>query len=44
MADDSSVSFWWVVLFVVLALGVAAGAILFVGGDFTAATGLKLRV
>lgn len=33
MADDSSVSLWWVLLFILLALAVAAGAILFVGGD-----------
>jgi hypothetical protein len=36
MADDSSISFWWVLLFVILALGVAAGAVLFVGGDLVA--------
>ncbi|NHN60855.1 MULTISPECIES: hypothetical protein [Halorussus] len=33
MADDSSVSFWWVLLFVLLTLAVTAGAVLFVGGD-----------
>ncbi|WP_280178805.1 hypothetical protein [Halorussus halobius] len=37
MADDSSVSLWWVLLFVVLALSVGAGAVLFVGGDLLAA-------
>jgi hypothetical protein len=39
MADDSSVSLWWVLLFVLLALGVAAGAILFVGGDLITSAG-----
>jgi hypothetical protein len=39
MADDNSVSTWWVVLFVLLALGVAAGAIVFVGGDLFGASG-----
>lgn len=33
MADDSSVSLWWVLLFVILTLAVGAGAVLFVGGD-----------
>ncbi|WP_275897440.1 hypothetical protein [Halorussus sp. MSC15.2] len=33
MADDSSVSLWWVLLFVLLTLAVAAGAVLFVGGN-----------
>ena len=33
MADDTSVSFWWILVFVVLTLAVGAGAILFVGGD-----------
>lgn len=36
MADDRSVSFWWVALFVILALGVGVGAVLFVGGDLVA--------
>lgn len=40
MADDNSVSFWWVLLFVILTLGVAAGAVFFVGGDLFAASGL----
>lgn len=39
MADDNSVSFWWVLLFVILALGVAAGAIFFVGGDLFGTSG-----
>jgi hypothetical protein len=42
MADDSSVSFWWVLLFILLTLGVAAGAILFVGGDIVAFAGVVL--
>jgi hypothetical protein len=33
MADSSSVPFWWILLFVILTLSVAAGAILFVGGQ-----------
>ncbi|WP_267905098.1 hypothetical protein [Halorussus halophilus] len=33
MADDSSVSFWWILLFILLALAVGAGAVLFVGGS-----------
>lgn len=33
MADESSISFWWILLFVVLTLGFAAWAILFVGGE-----------
>jgi hypothetical protein len=42
MADETSVSFWWILLFVLLALGVAAGAILFVGGDLVADAGFVL--
>lgn len=33
MANDSSVSFWWILVFVLLALALSAGAVLFVGGD-----------
>jgi hypothetical protein len=33
MADDSSVPFWWILLFVLLTLGAGAGAVLFVGGQ-----------
>lgn len=44
MANDTSVPFWWVLLFVVLALGVGAGAILFVGGDLLGSSGLLLPV
>ncbi|WP_274380456.1 hypothetical protein [Halorussus amylolyticus] len=33
MAEDTSVSFWWILLFALLTLGIGAGAILFVGGD-----------
>ncbi len=33
MAEEGSVPFWWIVLFVLLTLGFGAGAILFVGGD-----------
>lgn len=42
MADDSSVSFWWVLLFILLTLGVAAGAVLFVGGDIITSSGFVL--
>lgn len=42
MADDSSVSFWWILLFALLALGVGAAAILFVGGQLIAASGFVL--
>jgi hypothetical protein len=44
MADDSSVSFWWILLFVLLTLGVAAGAVLFVGGDLFGTAGLILPI
>lgn len=44
MADDSSVSFWWVLLFVLLALGVAAVAVLFVGGELIAPPGVVVPV
>ena len=33
MANDTSVSFWWVLVFVLLALALGAGAVLFVGGN-----------
>ena len=33
MADDTAVPFWWILLFVLLALGAGAGAVLFVGGQ-----------
>ena len=36
MAEEGSVPVWWIVLFVLLALGFGAGAILFVGGDLFA--------
>jgi hypothetical protein len=44
MADDSSVSIWWVLLFVLLTLATAAGAVLFVGGDLVASPGLVVPV
>ncbi|WP_276299448.1 hypothetical protein [Halorussus lipolyticus] len=44
MADDSSVSVWWVLLFVLLTLAVAAGAVLFVGGDLIASSAFVLPV
>ena len=44
MADDNSISFWWILLFVILALGVAAGAVLFVGGDLFASPGFVVSV
>ncbi|WP_269814483.1 hypothetical protein [Halorussus litoreus] len=42
MADDTSISFWWIVLFVLLALGAGAGAVLFVGSDLVSAAGLVI--
>lgn len=33
MADDTSISIWWILLFILLTLAVAAGAVLFVGGS-----------
>lgn len=33
MANDTSVSFWWILVFVLLTLALTAGAVLFVGGD-----------
>ncbi|MFC7081807.1 hypothetical protein [Halorussus caseinilyticus] len=44
MADDSSVSLWWVLLFVLLTLAVAAGAILFIGGNLVVPPGFVLPV
>lgn len=44
MADDNSISFWWVLLFVVLTLALAAGAVLFVGGDLISSPGFALPV
>jgi hypothetical protein len=43
MADsssDSGVPLWWVVLFVVLALGAGAATVLAVGGSLVATTAL----
>ena len=40
MADaepDPSIPLTWIVLFLLLALGLGAGAVLFVGGDLTGA-------
>ncbi len=33
MADSDSVPFWWIILFVLLALGAGIGAIAAVGGS-----------
>lgn len=44
MADDTSVSFWWILLFVALTLGVAAGAVLYVGGGLFDTSGFLLPV
>jgi len=42
MATDTSVPFWWVLVFVALALGAGAAAILFVGGDLLGSSGFLL--
>lgn len=39
MANDTSVPFWWILLFVVLALALGAGAVAFVGGDLVGSSG-----
>ncbi|WP_256504135.1 hypothetical protein [Halorussus salilacus] len=44
MAEDTSVSFWWIALFVALTLAVAAGAVLFVGGDLVDTSGFVVPV
>lgn len=44
MADDNSVSFWWIVLFVLLTLAVGAAAVLFVGGDLITPPGFLVLV
>jgi predicted secreted protein len=36
MADSDTVPFWWLVLFVVLALGLGAATVLGVGGSLVA--------
>ena len=33
MAENSSVPFWWIVVFVVLAVGAGIGSIYLVGGE-----------
>jgi hypothetical protein len=40
MADSTSIPFWWVVLFVVMALGAGAAAVLAVGGSLVATVAL----
>lgn len=40
MAEES-VPLWWILLFVLLALGLAAGAILYVGGELLAALAVE---
>jgi ABC-type multidrug transport system permease subunit len=43
MAENGSVPFWWIVLFVLLALGAGLGSVFLVGGSiFTALPGLLL--
>lgn len=39
MANDDSVPFWWIVLFLLVALGLAYAGILYVGGSFSGTTG-----
>ena len=39
MADDNSIPLSWILLFLVLVLGVGAGAVIFVGGDIMAGGG-----
>ncbi len=39
MANDDSVPFWWIVLFLLVALGLAYAGILYVGGSLSGATG-----
>jgi hypothetical protein len=39
MADDDSVPFWWIVLFLLVALGLAYAGILYVGGSVSGAAG-----
>jgi hypothetical protein len=36
MADSTSVPFWWIVLFLLLALGAGAATVLAVGGSLVA--------
>ena len=38
MAESDSVPVWWIVVFVLLALGVGAGGVVLVGGDLVAGT------
>lgn len=33
MAESDSVPLWWIIVFVLLALGVGAGGVLLIGGD-----------
>jgi len=41
MAENSSVQFWWIVVFVLLALGAGIGSIYLVGGSlFTSLAGV----
>ena len=41
MAENSSVPFWWIVVFVLLTLGAGVGSIYLVGGSlFTALPGV----
>ncbi|MFC6952209.1 hypothetical protein [Halorubellus litoreus] len=40
MADDNSIPLSWILLFLVLVLGVGAGAVIFVGGSIMASGGV----
>ncbi|WP_168191224.1 hypothetical protein [Haloprofundus sp. MHR1] len=42
MAEDETVPFWWVVLFLVLALGAGVIAVTSVGGSLVSSPGLAL--
>ncbi|WP_224270256.1 hypothetical protein [Haloprofundus salinisoli] len=42
MAEDETVPFWWVVLFLALALGAGAIAVTSVGGSLIDSTGVVL--
>jgi|GEM_PF-1032634 hypothetical protein len=40
MAEDNSIPLSWILLFVLLVVGVGAGAIFFVGGDLIGSAGV----
>ncbi|ODR79459.1 hypothetical protein BG842_05505 [Haladaptatus sp. W1] len=39
MADGNSVPFWWIALFLLIALGLAYAGILYIGGSLSGAAG-----